>query len=102
MTGGNTPAARLVGIFARPFDQHLNRLADLPEVIGQAYLILNRQQIVVAALLHLLRHVVGIEVIGLGSGPGAVLEDKAVLEAGLADQFARLLERILGLAAKAD
>src|SRR5262249_3439908 len=56
---------------ARPFHEDLDGFADPAEVIAQADLILDRQQVVVAAFLDFLRHVVGKELVSLRTGPGA-------------------------------
>ena len=71
-------------------------------VVFLADRVLQGQQLVVPPPLDLLRHVVGVELGGLGARPRAVLEDEAVLEPRLADQLDRLLEIVLRLAAKAD
>src|SRR5205807_7589010 len=65
---------------AWPLHQHLYALADPGEMVRQADLILDRQEIVVAAFLDLFWHVVGIKLMSLGAGPRAVFEDVAVLE----------------------
>ena len=77
-------------------------MSDPPPMIGQAGFALDGEQVVIPAFLVELRHIVGEQVIGLGAGAGAVLEDEAVLEAGRGDQVASALEGLLGLAAEAD
>src|SRR5439155_26827227 len=87
---------------ARPFDEDFGRLANMSQVIGQTHLVLDRQQIIIAAFLDFLGHIICEELIALGAGPGAVFEDEAVLEAGARYQIAAALKRFFGLAAETD
>src|SRR5262245_18314469 len=93
---------RLEEVLARPLDQHLDCISDALAVMGEAHGVLNGQEIVVAALLRLLGHIIGIQFVRLRSRARTVLEDETVLEAGLADQIAGSLELLLRFATEAD
>lgn len=70
-----------IGFFAGAFDENVERAAEKLLIVFFADLVLDRKQFVVASLFDVVRYVVG-QVIGrFGSGPFAVLENKAVLEA---------------------
>ncbi len=67
-----------------------------------ADLVLQRQQLIVPAALHLFGNIIRPQLIRLRPGPRAVLEDGAVLEPELPDNVHALLERLFGLAAEPD
>src|SRR5438874_219392 len=90
------------GRFAEALDKHLELTADKPRVFFFADLILQCEQLIIAAALDLFGNVVEQEFVGLGPGAGAVFENKAVLEPALADEADALLERLVGLPAEAD
>src|SRR5262249_28323331 len=73
---------RLEPRLAQPLDQSLDGLPDEPAMIGKTDAALDRQQIVIAAFLDFLGHVVRMEIIGPGARPRRILEDEAVLEPG--------------------
>src|SRR5262249_55599600 len=94
--------ALLVGRLARSLDQDRKGLPDELLVVRQAGSVLQGQQVVVPPLLDLIGHIIGVQVVPLGTGARTVLEDEAVLEAGVPDQVAASLEGLLGLTAEPD
>src|SRR3984885_7695469 len=90
------------GRFARALDQHFYFAADEICVVLFADLVLNGQEFVVAAALHVFRNLVRVAFERLRSGTRAVPENEAVLKAATADEVDALREFALRFARMAD
>ena len=66
--------------FARAFDKHGDGLAQERLVVLLTDFVLQREQVVIAAALYVLRHIVTVKLGALRPGAFAVFEDEAVFE----------------------
>ena len=73
---------------ARAFDEHFDASADERLVVLLADSVLQRQQLVVAAVLDVVRHVVGIQLRPFVPGRSLYLKMKLFLKRAFADQVA--------------
>jgi len=81
---------------ALAFNEHFDGLADHRPVIGRRCFLLNREQIIVTATLHVFGNVIGVPIDRDGPRSRGVFEDEAVLKAAVFDELNRGGEIFIG------